>query len=84
MAVSGMAIYLRYTQPELKREFKCPMMPFIPLVGIGLFALFLVNMPNKNVMLYFFGLLIVSTIYYLIKNSRKKPSSEEIEIRSEE
>ena len=64
--VSMMTIYLRYTRPNLKREFKCPLMPFIPLLGIGLFILFLVNMPDKNVILYFFGLIGISTMYYLI------------------
>lgn len=76
ISVSGMTIYLRYTQPEMKREFKCPMMPFIPLLGIGLFTLFLVNMPNKNVMLYFGALVVISTAYYLISNALKKPTPE--------
>jgi APA family basic amino acid/polyamine antiporter len=65
MTVSAMTIYLRYTQPELKREFKAPMMPFIPLLGIVLFTAFLVNMPDKNIILYFFGLLAASAVYYL-------------------
>jgi APA family basic amino acid/polyamine antiporter len=70
--VSVMAIYLRYTQPELKREFKCPMMPFIPLAGISLFILFLFNMPDKNIIIYFFGLMVVSAAYYFITQSIKK------------
>ncbi len=68
ITVSAITIYLRYTQPELKREFKCPLMPSIPLLGILLFFTFLVNMPNKNVIWYFFGLLTVSAVYYLISN----------------
>jgi APA family basic amino acid/polyamine antiporter len=66
ITVCVMAIYLRRTQPDLKREFKCPMMPIIPVAGIGLFTLFLVNMPNKNVIFYFLGLVVVSSTYYLI------------------
>ncbi len=64
--VSGMTIYLRYSQPELKREFKCPLMPAIPTLGIVLFLAFLFNMPNKNIILYFFGLLFTSATYYLL------------------
>ena len=64
--VCGMTIYLRYSQPELKREFTCPLMPSIPILGIVLFLAFLFNMPNKNVILYFFGLLFTSAAYYLL------------------
>lgn len=28
------AIFLRYSQPKINRVFKCPMMPFIPLLGM--------------------------------------------------
>lgn len=65
ITVSAMTIYLRYKQPELNRQFKAPMMPFIPLLGIVLFTAFLLSMPDKNVILYFFGLLAASAAYYL-------------------
>jgi APA family basic amino acid/polyamine antiporter len=71
ITVCGMTVYLRYKQPELKREFKCPLMPVIPVIGITLFMAFLVNMPNKNVILYFFALLSISAIYYLITDKKE-------------
>lgn len=72
ITVSAMAIYLRYTQPELKREFRCPMMPVIPIIGIVLFLLFLANMPNKNIILYFFSMLGASAVYYIMTRGCKK------------
>lgn len=77
ITVSAMTIYLRYSQPELKREFKCPLMPSIPLLGILLFLAFLVNMPDKNVILYFFGLLGISAAYYLLMNCSEEAKQEE-------
>ena len=71
ITVSAMTIYLRYSQPELKREFTCPLMPSIPILGITLFLAFLANMPNKNVIIYFFVLLAASAAYYLFNISRK-------------
>ena len=32
--VCGGVIILRYTHPEIKRPFRCPMVPWIPLLGI--------------------------------------------------
>ena len=71
ITVCCMTIYLRYTKPELKREFKCPLMPLVPILGIILFLSFLINMPNKNVILYFFGLLSASAIYYILTNKKE-------------
>ena len=80
ISVSAMAIYLRYTQPELKREFKCPMMPVIPIVGIVLFLSFLANMPDKNIILYFFGMLGISAVYYLVTRGCNKCDKSEISV----
>jgi hypothetical protein len=46
-------------------------MPVIPVISITLFMAFLVNMPNKNVILYFFALLSISAIYYLVTDKKE-------------
>ncbi len=76
IVVSVLPIYLRHKQPDLKREFMCPMLPFIPVFGIVLLLSFLVSMPNKNIMWYFLGLVILSSIYYLITHGCKKEKNE--------
>ncbi len=39
-------IYLRYKQPELIRGFYCPLMPWIPLAGVILFAQIIFALPT--------------------------------------
>ena len=42
MVVSAAVIVLRYRSPELDRSFRVPLMPFVPLVGIG-FSIWLIT-----------------------------------------
>jgi len=42
IVVSGAVIVLRYRSPDLPRTFKTPLMPYIPLLGIG-FSIWLVS-----------------------------------------
>lgn len=63
-------IYLRYKKPDLKREFECPMVPFVPLLGIILFTLILVSL--HNVFIYiaaWIAFLLVVYFGYSSKNS---------------
>lgn len=41
-------IYLRYSKPNMKRDFECPLMPFIPLTGIALFIIILASLSAKT------------------------------------
>jgi APA family basic amino acid/polyamine antiporter len=67
ITVCFMSIYMRFTQPQIAGAFRCPLMPFTPLAGIILFTLFLANMPDKEVIFYAFGLLTISSIYYIAR-----------------
>lgn len=40
-------IYLRHKKPHIKREFRCPLVPFIPLLGIVLLMSILAGLPNE-------------------------------------
>lgn len=44
-------IYLRYTRPDIKRDFKVPMMPFIPIVGIVLFAQIMFSLSSQTLLI---------------------------------
>ncbi|MCE2991505.1 MAG: amino acid permease [Candidatus Jidaibacter sp.] len=44
-------IYLRYKKPNIKREFRCPLVPFIPLAGTALLISILSSLP-KEIFLY--------------------------------
>ncbi len=62
-------IYLRYKQPEVKRVFRCPFMPWTPLFGVVLFIQILIGLPIE-VYLQALGLVIVAIIYYMIYGYR--------------
>jgi basic amino acid/polyamine antiporter, APA family len=40
-------LLLRYTKPEIKRDFRCPFVPVVPLVGIAVFAAILYGLPSE-------------------------------------
>lgn len=44
-------IFLRYKEPNLKRAFYCPLVPWVPLFGIALFLVIIAGLPNK-ILLY--------------------------------
>jgi APA family basic amino acid/polyamine antiporter len=56
-------IVLRYRQPNLHRPFKTPLMPLIPLLGVG-FCLYLIMHLNPVTWLRFLVWLIVGIIIY--------------------
>ncbi|RZI45088.1 amino acid permease [Rickettsiales endosymbiont of Peranema trichophorum] len=41
-------ICLRYQYPELPRPFKCPVFPFIPILGVVLFSLIMTTLPIQT------------------------------------
>ena len=57
-------IYLRYKRPHLKREFKCPFVPWVPMIAILLAGYILLGYPFLTIK-YFFICLTLCTIYYL-------------------
>ena len=64
-------LYLRYSQPQLHRDFKCPLMPFIPLCALLSYAFMLYSFPAatyKGLFLIIMTLLMIY-IFYGIKHS---------------
>ncbi len=45
VVICGSVLVLRYKQPELKRGFKVPLMPFIPMIGIGFSLWLMLGLP---------------------------------------
>ena len=63
-------IYLRYKEPNLKREFTCPFVPWMPLVVILLILQILFTYPNSTII----GIaifLVFFTVYYFFYGWRK-------------
>lgn len=57
-------IYLRYKRPDLRRNFKCPFVPWVPMIAILLAGQILFSYPIITIK-YAFICLIICTIYYL-------------------
>jgi APA family basic amino acid/polyamine antiporter len=68
------AFYLRYKRPNLKREFMCPLMPFVPLAGIVLFLSIIFSMPGEIFLmgLIWIGILLLIYSSYSQHNSIHK------------
>ena len=65
IAVCFGTIYLRYKQPNLRRNFRCPFVPWVPLVAILLGIQILFSYPSSTV----FSVavcLVIFTIYYFL------------------
>lgn len=57
-------IYLRKKRPEVKRSFKCPLVPFLPLIGMALCAAILLSLPGKIIFYALVWIAFVMMVYY--------------------
>ncbi len=58
-------VYLRYKKPYIKREFKCPLILFIPLLGAALLISIICSLPTEIYVYAGVWLLFTLTIYFL-------------------
>jgi APA family basic amino acid/polyamine antiporter len=65
IAVCFSTIYLRYKQPNLPRKFRCPFVPWVPMVAILLSVQILLTYPSVTIV-YAFICLCIATIYYFV------------------
>ncbi|MBI5558386.1 MAG: amino acid permease [Deltaproteobacteria bacterium] len=70
--VCGGVVVLRRTHPELRRSFRCPMVPLIPLLGVFSCVWLMLSLPKITWIRFVCWLLAGLTIYfyYGIKHSR--------------
>jgi basic amino acid/polyamine antiporter, APA family len=70
--VCGGVVVLRKTHPELKRSFRCPMVPQIPLLGVFTCAWLMLSLPKITWFRFVAWLLVGLTVYfyYGIRHSR--------------
>lgn len=74
--VCGGVVVLRRTHPELKRPFRCPLVPLIPLLGISFCAGLMLSLPRLTWIRFVVWLIIGFTIYFFygIRHSRMAES----------
>lgn len=70
--ICASVVMLRYKRPDLRRGFSVPLMPFIPLVGIG-FSLWLISgLPVHTWERFGIWLLIGGAVYYWYGRNRSR------------
>jgi APA family basic amino acid/polyamine antiporter len=46
--VCGAVVVMRYTNPQLERPFRCPLVPVLPVLGILACLLLMFSLPSHN------------------------------------
>jgi len=62
--VCGGVVVLRRTHPELKRSFRCPMVPLVPLLGVGTCSWLMLSLPKITWYRFVAWLLTGLTVYF--------------------
>lgn len=70
--VCGGVVVLRYTHPELRRSFRCPFVPLVPLLGLSCCAWLMLSLPKITWIRFVIWLVAGLAIYfyYGIRHSR--------------
>ncbi len=63
-------IILRRTRPELKRPFKTPLVPFIPLLGMGFCAWLMASLPSATWIAFSIWMALGLATYFLYSRRR--------------
>ncbi|MGC8821917.1 MAG: amino acid permease [Desulfurella sp.] len=64
LLVSLSVIILRYTRPELNRKFKCPWVPFIPIMAILFSGYLMISLPIETWIRFIVWFIIGFIIYF--------------------
>jgi APA family basic amino acid/polyamine antiporter len=67
-------VILRYRQPDLKRPFRCPLVPVIPILCMGTCAFLIINLNDLAHYLFLVWLCIGLALYFIygIRNSENR------------
>ena len=70
-------LILRYRQPELKRPFKCPGVPYVPILCIGSCAFLILHLKHIAHLMFLVWLCIGLLVYFMygIRNSENRKLS---------
>ncbi len=76
--VCGGVVVLRKTHPELRRSFRCPWVPLVPLLGVFSCVWLMLSLPHITWIRFVVWLMVGLTIYFFygIKHSHLASNSE--------
>jgi APA family basic amino acid/polyamine antiporter len=64
VVVAAAVLYLRRTQPDLKRPFRCPLVPLVPILGIVCCLFLMIGLPLETWARLVIWLVIGLAIYF--------------------
>ena len=67
--VCAAVLIMRYRHPEVKRPFRCPFVPLVPLLGIAFCLLLMFSLPAEN-WLRLIGWLLLGIVIYFAYGKR--------------
>lgn len=70
ITVCAGVIVLRYRHPELKRPFKTPLMPYIPILGILCCSWLILNLPLVTMMRFVVWMILGVVVYFCYSRYR--------------
>jgi APA family basic amino acid/polyamine antiporter len=62
--VCAAVLIMRYHHPEIKRPFRCPFVPLVPLLGIAFCSVLMFSLPAENWFRLIGWLLLGIAIYF--------------------
>jgi amino acid transporter len=65
VVVCAAVLIMRRTNPEAERPFRCPLVPLVPILGIGCCLLLMLSLPAANWYRLFAWLVVGLCIYFL-------------------
>jgi APA family basic amino acid/polyamine antiporter len=72
IVVAAAVLYLRRTQPDLKRPFRCPLVPLVPILGIVCCLFLMIGLPLETWARLVIWLVIGLAIYFGYGRSHSK------------
>src|SRR5207247_5626155 len=62
--VCAAVLIMRRRHPEVARPFRCPLVPFVPILGIALCLLLMFSLPEENWLRLVIWLLVGFAVYF--------------------
>jgi APA family basic amino acid/polyamine antiporter len=70
--VCASVIVLRKTRPELKRPFRTPLVPLVPLLGMGFCAFLMAGLPAITWKAFFIWSAVGLAVYFVYSRSHSQ------------
>jgi APA family basic amino acid/polyamine antiporter len=70
--VSAGVMILRKTDPEIKRPFRAPLVPLVPILGILVCTAMIIGLPSATLLSAFLWMLLGLVVYFIYSRHHSK------------